>query len=43
MSLVANGARPHTKNLAGETAVSDARRERHTHVRMVKVAVLARP
>ena len=32
MSLVANGARPHTKNLAGETAVSDARRERHAHV-----------
>jgi len=32
MSLVANGAKPHTRNLAGETAFSDAARERHTHV-----------
>uniref|UniRef100_A0A7S0JLX5 Uncharacterized protein n=1 Tax=Calcidiscus leptoporus TaxID=127549 RepID=A0A7S0JLX5_9EUKA len=32
MSLVANGAKPHTRNLAGENAFSDAKRERHVHV-----------
>ena len=32
MSLVANGAKPHTRNLAGENAFTDATRERHMHV-----------
>jgi hypothetical protein len=32
MALVANGAKPHTKNMAGENAFTDARREKHQHV-----------